>query len=222
MPKIPPLSAVVLACFAIAAAHVDARQSVPPAPEVVAEPPQPSPAAATVGVVLQTRLGDIRLELEPQRAPVTVANFLRYVDAGRFDGISFYRAMKLDPEGRYGLVQGGLQGDRRRSFGPIAHESPAHTGLSHRDGALSMARLDPGTATADFFIVIGDLVSLDGNADGSDPGYAVFGRVTEGMDIVRQMLDLPRDPQAGDEGMKGQMLAQPVRIATARRAPPSP
>jgi peptidyl-prolyl cis-trans isomerase A (cyclophilin A) len=73
----------------------------------------------------------------------------------------------------------------------------------------------------DFFVVIGDLVSLDGTADGADPGYAAFRRVTEGMDVIRQMLDLPRDPNAGDAVMKGQMLAQPVRILTVRRAPPT-
>lgn len=80
-----------------------------------------------------------------------------------------------------------------------------------------MARMEPGSATADFFIVIGDLVSLDGAADGSDPGYAVFGRVAAGMEVVRQILDLPRDPQLGDDAMSGQMLAQPVRILRAER-----
>jgi peptidyl-prolyl cis-trans isomerase A (cyclophilin A) len=179
------------------------------------------PAPAVVPVVLQTAQGSIRVDVEVERAPVTAANFLRYVDNKRFDGISWYRAMKLDADGKYGLVQAGLRGDRKRTFKPIAHESPATTGLSHVDGAISMARLAPGTATADFFVVIGDLVSLDGKPDSDDPGYAVFGRVTEGMDMLRQMLDLPRDPNAGDAVMKGQMLAQPVRILTVRRAPPA-
>lgn len=219
--RFPPLSAaVVIALLLAAPGHA---QSVPPAESAPAESapaeaPAATPSAAVVPVLLQTSLGVIRIEVEIERAPVTAANFLRYVDNKRFDGVTWYRAMKLDAEGRYGLVQAGLRGDRKRLFKPIAHESPAVTGLSHTDGAVSMARLAPGTATADFFVVIGDLVSLDGKPDSDDPGYAVFGRVTEGMDVIRQMLDLPRDPNAGDAVMKGQMLATPVRILTVRRA----
>ena len=190
-------------------------------PPIEGAPSPPAVAApAVIEVVFQTTLGDIRVALEPDRAPVTVANFLRYVDAKRFDGITWYRALKLDPEGKYGLVQGGLRGDRKKAFKPIVHESPSVTGLKHVEGAISMARLEPGSATADFFVIIGDLVSLDGTADGSDPGYAVFGRVTQGMDLVRQMLELPKDPEAGEGAMKGQMLAQPVRVVTVRRASP--
>jgi peptidyl-prolyl cis-trans isomerase A (cyclophilin A) len=133
------------------------------------------------------------------------------------DGITWYRALKLDPDGKFGLVQGGLSGTAAKAFEPIAHESPAGTGLRHVDGAISMARREPGSATAEFFIVIGDLVSLDGTAGTEDVGYAVFGRVTDGMDIIRQMLDLPRDPEAGEGSMKGQLLAVPVKILTVRR-----
>jgi len=204
--------ALALCSWLSLAAH--AQESTPAAESQPAAPP----VATVVGVVFQTSLGEIRVSLEPDRAPVTVANFLRYVDAKRFDGISWYRALKLDPEGKYGLVQGGLQGDPKRMFKPIAHESPSVTGLRHVDGAISMARLEPGSATAEFFIIVGDLVSLDGAMDGSDPGYAVFGRVTQGMDIVRQMLKLPRDPQAGEGAMKGQMLAEPVKVLSVRRA----
>ena len=204
--------ALALCSWLSLAAH--AQESTPAAESQPAAPP----VATVVGVVFQTSLGEIRVSLEPDRAPVTVANFLRYVDAKRFDGISWYRALKLDPEGKYGLVQGGLQGDPKRMFKPIAHESPSVTGLRHVDGAISMARLEPGSATAEFFIIVGDLVSLDGAVDGSDPGYAVFGRVTQGMDIVRQMLKLPRDPQAGEGAMKGQMLAEPVKVLSVRRA----
>lgn len=218
---------LLLAIGALIALPLQAQETPPTATatEAAANPTEaavtPIAAAATVGVILSTSLGDIRVAVEVERAPVTAANFLRYVDNKRFDGISWYRAMKLDAEGKYGLVQAGLRGDRKRTFKPIAHEAPAATGLSHVDGAISMARLAPGTATADFFVVIGDLVSLDGKPDSDDPGYAVFGRVTEGMDVIRQMLDLPRDPNAGDAVMKGQMLAQPVRILTVRRAAPA-
>jgi len=182
----------------------------------------PVSAPATVPVVLHTTLGDIHVALEVERAPITARNFLRYVDSRRFDGITFYRAVKVSDDGQYGLVQGGLQNDPRRVFKPIAHEAPSVTGLSHVDGAISMARAAPGSALADFFIVVGDLPSMDGKADGSDPGYAVFGRVTQGMDVVHAILQLPRSDKARNPVMQGQMLAQPVKILSVRRetAPP--
>ena len=179
--------------------------------------PVPQPVPTLIHVVLHTTLGDIQLALEKDRAPVTVNNFLHYVDLKRYDGSDFYRAVKLDEEGNYGLVQGGLRGNPKRVFKPIAHEAPSATGLSHLGGAISMARGAPGTATADFFIVVGDLKSLDGKAEGDDPGYAVFGRVIDGMDVVRQMLDLPRAADAGEGAMKGQMIASPVKITSVRR-----
>ncbi len=184
--------------------------------EEVAQPPAPVPAV--VNVVMHTALGDIRIALEKDRAPITANNFLRYVDLKRFDGINFYRAVKIDEEGRYGLVQGGLRGNSKLVLKPIAHEPPATTGLSHLDGAISMAQSRPGTAQADFFFVIGDLKDLDGKGTPESPGYAVFGRVTEGMDVVRAIMVLPRSEDAGDGSMKGQMLASPVKILTIRRA----
>lgn len=202
------------------ATALPAQDVAPAAPSaaIEAEAPPDPPVPTVVTVVLSTSMGDIRVDLEKDRAPVTVANFLRYVDAKRFDGITWYRALKLDAEGRYGLVQGGLSGTAVKAYKPIAHESPAVTGLRHVDGAISMARLEPGSATAEFFVVVGDLVSLDGAAGTEDVGYAVFGRVTDGMDLIRQMLELPRDPLAGEGSMKGQLLAQPVKILSVRRA----
>lgn len=194
-----------------------------PAP-VAAEPAAqasapPAPVPAVTPVVMTTELGEIHVALEHERAPVTAANFLRYVDLKRFDGITFYRAVRIDEEGRYGLLQGGLRSDPKKVLKPIAFEAPSATGLSHVDGAISMAHLTPGSATADWFIVIGDLVSLDGNGTPEDTGYAVFGRVTAGMDVVRQILAQPADPNAGEGMMKGQMLARPVKIVSVRRAP---
>ncbi len=182
-------------------------------------PAAPERTYATTTVVLTTPLGEIHVAVETERAPVTAANFLRYVDAKRFDGMTFYRAHKVSEDGRYAIVQGGLQGHSQKVYKPIAHESTLDTGLSHLDGAISMAREAPGTATADFFIVVGDLVSMDGTEDGSDPGYAVFGRVVQGMDVVRAMLELPRSPTARHPAMVGQMLAEPVKVTTVRRAP---
>ena len=190
-------------------------------PEPAAPAPESTPATtpATTTVVLTTALGEIHIAVETERAPVTAANFLRYVDNKRFDGMTFYRAHKVSEDGRYAIVQGGLQGNSKKVFKPIAHESPRDTGLSHVDGAISMARENPGTATADFFIVVGDLVSMDGTPDGANPGYAVFGKVVSGMDVVRAMLELPRSAGARNPVMQGQMLAAPVTVQTARRAP---
>lgn len=180
-------------------------------------PADAAPPAATTAVVLHTNLGDIRVALETRRAPLTANNFLRYVDAQRFDNTTFYRAVNVGEEGTHGLVQGGLKGDRKRAFAPVAHESPAATGLTHLDGTISMARTDPGTATADFFFVVGDLVALDGDPATNDLGYAAFGRVVDGMDIVRTILKLPQSEAGEEQGMKGQMLAVPIKILSVRR-----
>jgi peptidyl-prolyl cis-trans isomerase A (cyclophilin A) len=194
------------------------QESAPPAS---AEAP-PAVAPATVKVVLRTALGDIVLALEKERAPVTVGNFLHYVDQKRLDGTEFYRAVSLDEQGQYGLIQGGLRNNPKRVFKAIAHEPTNVTGLSHVSGAISMARAEPGTAAADFFIVIGDLDSYDAHPDTGDPGYAVFGRVIEGMDVVRAILQLPRAPGSGEGVMSGQMIANPVNILSARRADSGP
>jgi peptidyl-prolyl cis-trans isomerase A (cyclophilin A) len=190
----------------------------------------PGPAPAPAQVLLHTQSGDIVIALDAQHAPLTTANFLRYVDEKRYDGAAFYRAVQVDDDGNYGLVQGGLHGSARptpkhgpkgsptkprKPIPPVAHESPAMTGLRHVDGAVSMARTAPGTATSEFFIVLGELTSLDGK-DG-DPGYAVFGHVQSGMELVHQMLGLPRSADAGDGSMRGQLLAEPVKILSARR-----
>jgi len=188
-------------------------------PQDAVQPPAGEASVpATVKVVLKTSLGDIVLAVETERAPVTAANFLRYVDQRRLDGSEFYRAMVLGDDGQYGLIQGGLRGNAKRVLKPVAHEPTTVTGLSHVNGAISMARADPGTATADFFVVIGDLVGLDAQPNGGDPGYAVFGHVVDGMDVVHGIFGQPRSPTAGEGVMKGQMLAVPVKILTARRA----
>ena len=182
----------------------------------------PAAPAGPVRVALETSAGRIVLELDAGHAPVTAGNFLRYVDARRLDGTEFYRAMRL---GAGGLVQGGLR-DPRRLFPPIAHEPTSRTGLPHVDGAISMARLDPGTAQMDFFIMVGAQPGFDAArmAAGAQPssaelGFAVFGRVVEGMDVVRQILAAPTSPTEGEGVMRGQMLSPRIRILTARRLP---
>jgi len=190
----------------------------PPADGSAPQPLAAIPAPATVQVVLKTSLGAIVLAVETERAPITAANFLRYVDQKRLDGSDFYRAMAVGDDAQYGLIQGGLRGNPKRILKPIVHEPTASTGLSHVNGAISMARADPGTATADFFIVIGDLVPLDAQPNGGDPGYAVFGHVVQGMEVVHVIFGQPRSPTAGEGIMRGQMLATPVKILSARRA----
>ena len=174
---------------------------------------------ALVNVRLETTEGPIVVALEQGRAPITTANFLRYVDEKRFDGISFYRAVNVAPG--FGLIQGGLRGDARKLLPPIKHEPTTVTGLSHIDGAISMARNAPGTADANFFITVGAIPSMDADPKqpGDNIGFAVFGHVTEGMDIVRHILQEPTSPTEGEGVMKGQMLVQPVRILSARRIP---
>ncbi|QMW21697.1 peptidylprolyl isomerase [Sandaracinobacteroides saxicola] len=189
-----------------------------------APPPDGTPQAF---VALTTPQGRITLALETKRAPLTAANFLRYVDQKRYDGASFYRAMKIGPEA-VGLIQGGFRQDGRRMLAPIAHEPTSKTGLTHCDGAISMARAAPGSARSEFFIIVEGIPSLDAapQAMGDNAGFAVFGRVVDGMDVVRRIQAAKTDPSAGEGAMRGQMIAAPVAILSARRvkppAPPAP
>lgn len=191
-------------------------------PKRRAAPPPPPPIGDTVKVVLTTTQGQIELELDHKHAPLTVENFMRYVDQRRMDGAVFYRAMHLAwGEQPNGLLQGGLQGNYQKVLKPVAHEPTTVTGLSHKAGTISMARNAPGTATADFSILLSDLPGLDADPKGTTPdaqaGFAVFGKVTAGMDVVRKIWDTPRSQTKGEGVMKGQMLEVPVKIVTARR-----
>lgn len=180
-----------------------------------------APAPAPVRVLLVTGAGPVTLELDAARAPATTANFLKYVDQKRLDGTSFYRALKLTPAGDVGLVQGGVRGEAKRILPPVVHEPTSATALTHDDGAVSMARAAPDSAAGDFFITIGALTSLDADParPGDNAGFAVFGRVVDGMDVVRAILAAPTSPAAGSGVMKGQMIAAPIRIENARRVP---
>ncbi len=185
-------------------------------------PSPPAPLPDLVKIVLTTELGPIELELDAKRAPIATRNFVRYVDQKRFDGITFYRAMKL-PWGEQpnGLIQAGTRGDPKRDLPPIAHETTDQTGILHKAGAISMARWAPGTAKGDFSILLADMPSLDADPKSTDPearaGYTAFGRVTGGMEVVRQIFEAPISPTLGEGAMKGQMIAKPVKVLTARR-----
>lgn len=145
-----------------------------------------------IQVALDTELGRIVVEVYPEHAPITTANFLRYVDENRWEGAHFYRVVTMDnqPDNdvKIEVIQGGLGfSENEQRLPPIDHETTHTTGLLHRDGTLSMARSGPGTASSEFFICIGDQPELD--ADGARnldrQGFAAFGQVIEGMDVVR-------------------------------------
>jgi peptidyl-prolyl cis-trans isomerase A (cyclophilin A) len=172
-------------------------------------------AAAPVRVSIETELGTIEIEVDRARAPVTAANFLRYVDAGHYDGGRFHRTVRIDNqpdnEVKIEVIQGGVDPARERDqLPPIPLERTSSTGLSHRDGTVSMARAEPDTATSDFFICVGDQPSLDfGGARNPDgQGFAAFGRVVSGMDVVRRIQAAPAEKQA---------LVPPIAISRIAR-----
>jgi peptidyl-prolyl cis-trans isomerase A (cyclophilin A) len=180
----------------------------------------PAAAPPTVRVALETTQGRIVVEVETAKAPITARNFLRYVDAKRLDGIVFYRTVKV--QDRFGFVQFGVQNAPARMFPPIKHEPTSQTGVTHVDGALSMPRLAPGTARGEFTIMVGAQPSFDGDPSrpGDNLGYAAFGWVVEGMDVVLKIFDAPTSPTKTLAGsFKGEVPVAPAKILTARRVP---
>jgi peptidyl-prolyl cis-trans isomerase A (cyclophilin A) len=197
----------ILAAALLAAAPAFAQTAVPTQATAAQED--------LVPVAIDTSLGRIVIALDKAHAPVTTANFLHYVDTHRFDGETFYRAMHV---GDGGLIQGGVRSDARKLYAPIAHEPTSQTGLHNVAGAISMANAGPGTARADFFILLSDQPGLDANGPGGDAnGFAAFGRVTEGIDVVKKISEAPVSPTKGEGAMKGQMLDPPVEIIKASR-----
>lgn len=212
---------LALTALFLATAPASAQDAAPPGP-APAPAAAPAPKPATVTVTMVTSEGAILIELEKQRAPVTTNNFLRYVDAKRFDNTTFYRGVNVPGMPELGLVQGGVKFDPRRMFPAIAHEPTSKTGVLHTDGTISMGRNAPGTAAGDFFITVGrmDYMNADPAATGDNAGYAAFGHVVEGMDVVKRILAAPRSPTLGEGIMKGQMIAAPVKIVSVRRVAP--
>jgi peptidyl-prolyl cis-trans isomerase A (cyclophilin A) len=173
-------------------------------------------AAPPMRVLMRTALGDVEIEVDGDRAPVTVANFLRYVDAGHYTGGQFHRTVTLANQPannvKIEVIQAGVNPSRAKDgFPAIALERTNKTGLRHVDGAISMARGGPDTATSDFFICINDQPSLDfGGARNPDgQGFAAFGRVVRGMDVVRGIQAAPNTD--------AQRLTPPVAILDIRR-----
>lgn len=181
-----------------------------------AAPAVPLSPADNPRVLMRTEMGDITIEVAVDQAPVTAANFLRYVDAGLFDGTVFHRSVtKASPRNQavpIEVIQGG-QVAGAKSFPAIPLERTSATGLRHSDGAVSMARSGPDTATSSFFICLGDQPELDfggkRNADGQ--GFAAFGRVVDGLEVVRRIQASPVDER--------EQLTPPIKILSASRVP---
>jgi peptidyl-prolyl cis-trans isomerase A (cyclophilin A) len=175
-----------------------------------------------VVVTLATAAGEIDVQLFTKEAPLSSADFLQYVDRGLYDGAAFYRVVnQANDRGtpKIEVIQGGLL-DEKRALPPIAHETTARTGIRHVDGTLSLARGAVGTGSArHFFICIGDQPAIDfgGKRNPDGQGFAAFGRVIRGMDVVRKIQAMPADAPAESEYMKGQMLSPPVVIEKAFR-----
>jgi len=168
-------------------------------------------------VILKTELGDIIIELYPDKAPITVGNFLKYADEERLDSSTFYRIVRNDNQEespiKIQVIQGGLFEDvHPKMLAPIKHESTKETGIKHVRGVISMARYEPGTASSEFFICVADEPELDfggmRNSDGA--GFAAFGKVIEGMDVVDKIHQSKAD---------GQYLNPRVLIYSVRRKP---
>jgi peptidyl-prolyl cis-trans isomerase A (cyclophilin A) len=178
----------------------------------------PALAAGKPRVAIETDKGTIVVELEDQKAPITAKNFLYYVDKHRFDGGQFFRANRAKGAPGAGSIQGQPKPYSRRAP-PIAHESTLKTGLKHKTGAISMGRDAPGSATADFFICASPQPYLDAKPGKSDAaqGYAVFGYVVQGMDVVKKILAGRTDGQTNVPSMKGQILNPPVKIISMKR-----
>ena len=178
-------------------------------------------APGPVRVRMTTDQGVIVIELYPDKAPISVANFLAYADRRLLDGASFYRAVgpwNDNNPATISVIQGGLNRDDS-PLPAFAHETTKATGILHTDGVISMARGGPGSAGSEFFICIGDNPALDfgglRNKDGQ--GFAAFGQVVEGMDVVRKIHKAPAVSNASDPYLKGQMIKKPVRIQKLSR-----
>ena len=178
-------------------------------------------AAQSAVVIFETEKGSIEIEVDAQHAPMTSANFLRYVDGGFYDGGTINRAVRPDNSVRHDVeiqvIQFQIDRNRRREeFPPIALERTSVTGLKHLDGAVSMARNGPDSATASFSIVIADQPEMDfgGKRNPDGQGFAVFGRVVRGMDVVKAIQSSP----TGQSGpYRTESLDPPIKVLKARR-----
>ena len=174
-------------------------------------------------VRVQTELGDIVIDVDQAKAPITAANFLRYVDAGHYNGGIWHRTVKMDnqPEStiKIEVIQAGVNPERaKEGFGPIALERTNVTGILHKDGVVSMARGTPDSATSGWFICINDQPSLDfgGQRNPDGQGFGAFGRVVSGMDVVRKIQAAPSSADRKTNA-EAQRLTPPIKIIRVAR-----
>ncbi|MDE3264616.1 MAG: peptidylprolyl isomerase [Acidobacteriota bacterium] len=186
----------------------------------------------TVGVVLETDLGEVEVRVYPDRAPISANNFLAWVEGGHYEDAAFYRVTRpynTTGPSPHQVVQGGLLGEAMRRgessppgggpIPPIAHETTDTTGILNERGTIAYARLEPGTADSEFFFNVADNPALDTGNTTRQPdgqGYATFGRVVRGIEILEEIQGLSTLTEAGSEVTRGQMLEQPVVIRQAR------
>ena len=194
---------ILLAVLALSVSSPAFAQTAPPV--------APAPQEDLVKVALDTDKGRIVLALDKGRAPLTTANFLAYVDKSLLDGETFYRAFKY---GEGGIIQGGAR-SAGKQLPPIAHEPTSRTGIANKAWTIAMANSGAGTARGDFFIMTTDIPAFD--AKGADIGFAAFGRVVEGQEVVKAILAAPVSPTRGEGAMRGQMLEPAVTIRKAER-----
>jgi peptidyl-prolyl cis-trans isomerase A (cyclophilin A) len=166
-------------------------------------------------VTIQTELGDIVVEIYEKEAPITASNFLKYVDEGLFDGGSFYRVVTMENQPnndvKIEVIQGGLGfGESEKRLPSIEHETTEKSGITHKDGVISMARNKPGSASSEIFICINDQPELDfgGKRNPDGQGFAAFGKVVKGMDVIRKIQQQPAE---------GQMLDPKIKIHSISR-----
>ncbi|MCH8489789.1 MAG: peptidylprolyl isomerase [Oceanicaulis sp.] len=206
-------TAAAVSAALLAACNPPAEQSETPAP------------AGQPHAVIETSLGDIRIVLHADAAPLSAANFLAHVEAGTYQGGSFYRVVRDDNdrpeiENPMNLIQGGWGFEGLPEADGIAHEGTDMTGLSLVRGAVSMARYEVGTATTEFFIMLNDTPGLDAGPDGRNPGdeagYAVFGQVVEGIEIAEAIMNSAAGREDAPDGFAHQFLTEPVTIITVR------
>jgi len=184
-----------------------------------------STQSKAVRLRVQTELGDIVIEVDPVKAPLTTANFLKYVDAGHYDGGIFHRTVRMDnqPEStvKIEVIQAGVNPDRaKEGFAAIPLERTSVTGILHKDGVVSMARGAPDSATSGWFVCINDQPSLDfgGNRNPDGQGFAAFGRVITGMDVVRKIQAAPSSTNR-TTNTEAQRLIPAIKILKVARVP---
>jgi peptidyl-prolyl cis-trans isomerase A (cyclophilin A) len=171
-------------------------------------------------IIIRTEFGEINARLDLKRAPLTSSNFIRYVDAGLFDSTCFYRVVRMDNQPNDSIlievIQGGRYENEENGLPPLIHETTKMTGIRHRNGTISMARTKPGSATSEFFICVGDQPELDfgGKRNPDRQGFAAFGKVIKGMDVVKRIHSINSPDQYLETPV---LIYEVIRVGKSKR-----